>query len=263
MSDVAIIDSTSRSEHLEIATLKDLQALASAVTSPPFEQIAAVALEHFDVVVEDILRLDGERRGKEFVAYNPRRDDRERGSFSINTETGRFADFACDDEIKGGDLIALAAYVWDCGMAVAARRLLDELEKRQIEMPSNTDNIPVRRQPVVRQVVRNEVMSPIPEGSPELDVRRFVARGSILEGRYDYVDANNCLCFVQLRLRLADGTKSFRTLRVTSGDDGSLRWTGGMPLGLRPSRAIKAHRSSSSRVKRLHSLCGDCGLWSL
>lgn len=239
MSDVALIESASGNERLDIVTLKDLQALTAAIPSVPFEQIAAVSLEHFDVVAEDILRLDGERRGKEFVAYNPRRDDHELGSFSINTETGRFADFACDDESKGGDLIALAAYVWDCGMAVAARRLLDELEKRQIEMPSNTDNIPVRRQPVARQVVPNELMSPIPEGSPELDARRFVARGSTLEERYDYVDVDGRLCFVQLRLRLADGTKSFRTLRVTSGDDGSLHWTGGMPPGLRPLFALK------------------------
>ncbi|WP_208452693.1 DUF927 domain-containing protein [Burkholderia gladioli] len=240
MSDVAIIDGTPGIEHREIATLKDLQALTHAITSPPFELIAAVALEHFDVVAEDILHLDGERRGKEFVAYNPRRNDHELGSFSINTETGFFADFACDDdESKGCDLIALAAYVWGCGMAVAARRLLDELEKRQVEMLSNIDNIPVRCQPVVRQVVQNEVMSPIPEESPALDARQFVSRGATLEGRYDYVAANNRLCFVQLRLRLADGTKSFRTLRVTSGNDGSLRWTGGMPPGLRPLFGLK------------------------
>ncbi|MGF6599667.1 putative DNA primase/helicase [Paraburkholderia sp. GAS448] len=219
--------------HDESVTLKDLQDLTAAIPSVPFKQIAAVALEHFDEVV-DILGIEGECRGREFVAYNPRRDDCELGSFSINTETGVFADFACDDECKGGDLIALAAYVWDCGMTAAAKRLLDELQKRQVEMPSKADDVPVLRKPVVHQAAHNELMSPIPEGSPELDARQFVPRGSILEDRYDYVDANGRLCFVQLRLRQADEKKTFCTLQVKRRGDGSLHWTGGMPHGLRP-----------------------------
>lgn len=234
MSDIAIpAINQAVYPHHETVTLKDLQDLTAAIPSVPFEQIAAVALEHFEEVI-DILHLEGEGRGREFVAYNPRRDDGALGSFSINTETGVFADFACDDECKGGDLIALAAYVWDCGMTAAARRLLDELQKRQVEMPSKADDVLVLRKPVVHQAAHNEIMSPIPEGSPELDPLQFVSRGSILEGRYDYIDANGCLCFVQLRLRQADGKKTFCTLQVKRRGNGSLHWTGGMPHGLRP-----------------------------
>ncbi|WP_196305056.1 DUF927 domain-containing protein [Burkholderia vietnamiensis] len=236
MSDIALpqVDGCLDRQHTVITTLRDLQALTAAIPSVPFEQIAAVALGHFDEVI-DILDLEGEHRGREFVAYNPRRDDHGLGSFSINTETGFFADFACDDdESKGRDLIALAAYVWGCGMTVAAKRLLDELGKRQIETPSNADNVPVRRAPAAHQSARNEFMSPIPDGSPELDARQFVSRGSILEDRYDYVDAKGRLCFVQLRLRTADGKKTFCTLQVKCREDGSPHWTGGMPPGLRP-----------------------------
>ncbi|WP_175908932.1 DUF927 domain-containing protein [Burkholderia sp. BCC1640] len=217
----------------ERVTLNDLQALTAAIPSVPFKQIAAVALEHFGEVI-DILDLEGEYHGREFVAYNPRRDDRELGSFSINTETGFFADFACDDECRGRDLITLAAYVWDCGMTAAAKRLLNELQKRQIEMPLKADTVPVLRVPVGHQVTRNELMSPIPAGSPELDAHQFVPRGLILDGRYDYVDANGRLCFVQLRLRQADGKKTFCTLQVKCREDGLLHWAGGMPPGLRP-----------------------------
>ncbi|MCX4156644.1 MULTISPECIES: DUF927 domain-containing protein [Paraburkholderia] len=235
MSDIAIsrVDTPSGEQQIEVVTLKDIQDLTAAIPSVPFKQIAAVALEHFHEVI-DILGLEGEGRGREFVAYNPRRDDHELGSFSINTATGAFADFACDDECKGGDLIALAAYVWGCGMKAAAKRLLDELGKRQIEMPSNAANVPVLSASVVNQSADNELMSPIPEGSPELDARQFVPRGSILEDRYDYVDAKGRLCFAQFRLRQANGKKSFCTLQVKRRGDGSLHWTGGMPHGLRP-----------------------------
>ena len=58
-------------------------------------------------------------------ARNPRRADRNPGSFRINTSTGRWADFATDD--NGGDVVSLAAYLADIEQAEAARRLADML----------------------------------------------------------------------------------------------------------------------------------------
>ena len=49
----------------------------------------------------------GRVNGREFVALNPRRHDRRPGSFRINLDTGRWADFATGD--KGGDPVSLAA----------------------------------------------------------------------------------------------------------------------------------------------------------
>jgi len=74
-----------------------------------FEGINEEAMERFDDVIE-WLELDGEYRGKEFVAFNPQREDYELGSFKINTETGQWADFALEDA-HGSDLISLVAYV--------------------------------------------------------------------------------------------------------------------------------------------------------
>ena len=68
---------------------------------------------------------DGRRQGREWVARNPRRADREPGSFSVNLETGRWADFACD--ARGGDPISLAAYLGRVGQGEAARRLAEML----------------------------------------------------------------------------------------------------------------------------------------
>ena len=68
---------------------------------------------------------DGRRHGHEYVARNPRRVDRRAGSFSVNLNTGRWADFATD--ARGGDPVSLAAYLSGLGQAEAARQLADML----------------------------------------------------------------------------------------------------------------------------------------
>jgi len=65
---------------------------------------------------------EGHRRGREWIARNPTRDDRSLGSFSINTSTGRWADFA-DSGAKGGDIVSLYAYLRKIGQHQAAREL--------------------------------------------------------------------------------------------------------------------------------------------
>jgi hypothetical protein len=64
---------------------------------------------------------NGRVMGREFVALNPRRNDRHLGSFRINLQTGRWADFATDD--RGGDLISLVAFLDGCSQVDAARQL--------------------------------------------------------------------------------------------------------------------------------------------
>jgi hypothetical protein len=71
---------------------------------------------------------DGRRMGNEWVARNPRRADRNLGSFRVNMATGRWADFATDD--RGGDVVSLAAYLASTGQAEAARSLADMLGVR-------------------------------------------------------------------------------------------------------------------------------------
>jgi hypothetical protein len=64
---------------------------------------------------------DGKIMGREYVAHNPRRADRHLGSFKVNLLTGRWADFATAD--KGGDVVSLAAYLFNLPQVDAARRL--------------------------------------------------------------------------------------------------------------------------------------------
>ena len=77
---------------------------------------------------EPILRRwlpDGRREAGEWVARNPKRADRRRGSFKVNLRTGKWGDFASGD--KGGDIIALGAFLFDLAQAQAAVRVAEML----------------------------------------------------------------------------------------------------------------------------------------
>jgi len=67
----------------------------------------------------------GRVEGREYTALNPRRADRHLGSFRINLQTGRWADFATGD--KGGDVVSLTAYLHRLSQGEAARHLAEML----------------------------------------------------------------------------------------------------------------------------------------
>lgn len=85
-----------------------------------FKQVAAAALARADDVLTHWMP-GGKRQGPEYLARNPRRDDNSAGSFSVNLITGAWADFATDD--RGGDFVALVAYLEGCTQGEAVKRL--------------------------------------------------------------------------------------------------------------------------------------------
>ncbi len=89
-----------------------------------FSRINEAALRQIRPILERWLP-DGRAEGNEYVALNPRRADRHRGSFRINLVSGKWADFATGD--RGGDLISLAAYLGRLDQAAAARSVADML----------------------------------------------------------------------------------------------------------------------------------------
>lgn len=214
---------------------KELLTLMEACDGrPPFEHVAALALHYFDDVVEDILGLEGELRGKQFVAYNPKRDDTSLGSFSINSETGVFKDFAVDD-CGGSDLIALAAYVWECNQTDAAVHLLEALADLEAEHGhARHESIPLRVVPPALRTETSVSVEPIHDDAPDLQVEGFVYRGESLEARYDYTTEDGKLCFVVLRIRKPDGSKSFRPVGLMPEKGGTNAWMPKMPPGKRP-----------------------------
>lgn len=86
-----------------------------------FAAVSAAALPHLPELLARWLP-DGRRVGSEYVARNPRRDDRHAGSLSVSLCTGRWADFALADA-RGGDVVSLAAYLHGLSQAEAARRV--------------------------------------------------------------------------------------------------------------------------------------------
>jgi hypothetical protein len=67
----------------------------------------------------------GKRYGAEWCALNPRRNDRRIGSFRVNLRSGQWADFAIQE--RGGDLIALGAYLYGLSQAETALKIAQML----------------------------------------------------------------------------------------------------------------------------------------
>ncbi len=85
------------------------------------KRVAAAALSAFDTIMGELGLSGGKTQGHEYLPLNPRRADSKPGSFAINRDTGAWSDFATDD--KGGDLVALAAYIWGMKQGESAERL--------------------------------------------------------------------------------------------------------------------------------------------
>lgn len=100
---------------------------------PDYLAINERALLNIGEVLEslNLKHLEGGKYdGVQFRALNPHRDDHNVGSFSLNTETGVWADFATDD--KGGDLVSYWKFVkkfkFQSEAARDLEKFLDSLE---------------------------------------------------------------------------------------------------------------------------------------
>jgi predicted P-loop ATPase len=89
-----------------------------------FRRVADAALASLESLLLEWLP-GGRRDGREFKALNPTRADSKVGSFSVNLNTGAWADFATGD--NGGDAISLLAYLHGIAQLEAAKRLAEHL----------------------------------------------------------------------------------------------------------------------------------------
>ena len=89
-----------------------------------FDAINQSALAAFPAVLNRLLP-GGKVIGRELIALNPRRADRNLGSFKINRYNGKWMDFATGD--KGGDPVSLVAYLANVSQGEAARLLAQML----------------------------------------------------------------------------------------------------------------------------------------
>ncbi|SED16085.1 putative DNA primase/helicase [Pseudomonas saponiphila] len=69
---------------------------------------------------------NGTRKGREWVAANIARGDRQAGSFGVSLDSGKWNDFA-DSSAHGGDLVSLLAYLRNCKQLEAAKEIDERL----------------------------------------------------------------------------------------------------------------------------------------
>jgi hypothetical protein len=102
------------------------------VTAIDFDAINRAASADGRSLVERLVP-GGKFRSLEYRPLNPRRNDHNPGSFSINYRTGHWADFATGD--KGGDFVSLVAYIRGIEQGEAATELA-----RMINLPLPRSN---------------------------------------------------------------------------------------------------------------------------
>ena len=85
-----------------------------------FERVGRAALPYVTVIL-DRLGVTYRQAGVEVQMLNPLRDDRKFGSFSINTRTGLWSEFATAK--SGRDVISLVAYLRGTRQIEAAKEL--------------------------------------------------------------------------------------------------------------------------------------------
>lgn len=179
-------------------------------TRPSIRAIAAAALAAADSVLSHWLP-DGKRTGHEYLALNPRRPDAKRGSFSVNIGKGAWADFATGD--KGGDLVALVAYLDGVNQGEAAQRLAGFLG-----IATETPPAPLKSPKGERD--QPLPVCPVPDSAPS------APRAHAKHGRpaklWTYRDAQGETLFHVARFDTADGKQVLPLTLWREGD--ALRW---------------------------------------
>lgn len=209
--------------------------------------VAGAALVRFDDCMS-WLHLAGKFQGPEYLPTNPKRGDSKPGSFSINHHTGSWSDFATGD--KGGDLVALAAYLLDLRQGEAASRLnrevglgIDEPEPgkrpRMSEAPAGKPSAPPppakpRQDAPGAAADAFRCVMPVPDDAPAPPAGH--SRHGKPSRRYAYAAADGRVNFFHDRYepKREGERKQFSPLTLWQGPGGKLEWRFKAPTEPRP-----------------------------
>lgn len=109
-----------------------------------FKKINSLALSQAENVVSHYAP-NGKLEGREWVACNPSRSDNRARSFSVNVDTGLWADFATND--KGGDLVSYVAHCLRISQGDAYKTLAHFLGLSDEEITNPAKINPVQIEP--------------------------------------------------------------------------------------------------------------------
>lgn len=176
-----------------------MQATAGTID---FKLIASDALRHSRGLVPSWLP-GGKLVGSEYQSLNPTRADSKVGSFSVNLDNGKWADFATGD--RGSDLISLYAYIQSLEQIEAAKAVADQLGLDK--SVGNTDKLNQPQQEPIKPSSRTwyEPVLPVPTYAPPHPVAHPV-RGKP-EAMWPYFDAEERLLGVVYRFERSEGGK--------------------------------------------------------
>ena len=205
--------------------------MVAAMANDFIGKVAAAALADFDGVASFLGLSGGKNQGREYQPLNPLRSDHKPGSFTINRDSGAWSDFATND--KGGDLVALAAYVLGCRQIEAAERLADHLgiakpDRHNQRQPNGGEaskgTLP--SQPKSAPQAKPESLAvclmPVPLNAPEPPAAH--SRHGRPVGRWAYTDAAGVVCFYHDRYEPKGERKQFSPLTLWRLPDGRLQW---------------------------------------
>jgi putative DNA primase/helicase len=192
-----------------------------------FDTIKAAALASIESVLSR-WAPGGKRQGREYLPLNPRRSDSKPGSFSINLDTGAWSDFATGD--KGGDLVALVAYLGSVKQSEAAAQLaeflgliLDKagLSKRATGRQSEAANTQAPAQP---KGASWRALLPVPTDAPQPP--KTHTKHGLFSMRWEYRnDEGGLLCLVYRFEAKAEGErKQFCPLTFCEDAKGKREW---------------------------------------
>lgn len=187
------------------------------------KQVAEAALQRIDEVLAHWVP-DGSYQGAEYVALNPIRADKNKGSFSINRNTGAWCEFA---EGKGGaDLVSMVAYLDRINNGEACQRLgkwLGMVQPQELKPKLEPYKASGRK----KQAAWVPIM-PIPEGTEVTCPRHHYSSGEPSKV-WEYRDADNRLLMKVMRFdvtKQGERQKDYRPLvfAKSSNKDSAWRW---------------------------------------
>jgi putative DNA primase/helicase len=183
---------------------------------PSFEELNRAALARFDSIMGLLGLAGGKRQAAEYLPLNPRRADHKPGSFSINTTSGAWADFA--DDAKGGDLVSLAAYIRREGNGEAARWLAEVLGYGSGEAPKREKGEKVNvseTDTFTRDKTGGTWLHPVPEDAPAPPAGN--TKHGKPSGVWTYRDQAGAVLFHHCRFDRKGERKQFAPLTLWQG----------------------------------------------
>ena len=168
-----------------------------------------VTLAQITVIVLLLLGQDATLQGDEVVARNPRREDKNPGSFKFNVTTTAWADFALENT-AGRGLVSFVAYVKNCSEQEAE----NYIQQRLAELEANPPPVPFTPSTTAKAV--SKALTPVP-ASVGLPPRPDDIGSPSME--FPYRDHHGDLLFLVRRYETPVGGKKV------------VAWTYRLPLG--------------------------------